>query len=265
MKPLALSIAKPDQETINEDAAFASPLKIAVSDGAGGGGLYAEKWSAYLIENIPDQALTSYNQLDVWIETIWEAFYNDCEDIAKQSGGLLLDKFYNEGSFATLVAAWKESNSIIRWMSYGDSVVFHYNTVADILDHSFSSLSDFDNPPFLINSKDPLNKKGYRSGLFNITEGSIVFCTSDALAFYILLLYELSQYCEYHSDLEKLEQSNNKNTQLLKNAMAQKVDFKTSIKKLLNCRSKINFERHIRKLLKYGLISLDDYSIAILQ
>ena len=61
-----------------------------------------------------------------------------------------------------------------------------------------------------------------------------------------------------------LEQSNNKNTQCLKNAIAQDIDFETSIKELLNCRSEYELELYIRKLFKMGLIPLDDYSIAIM-
>lgn len=262
MKPIALSLSKFDQESVNEDSVYATSSIIAVSDGAGGGGLYAEKWSAYLIENIPKQPITTFEELDSWIESIWEPFYNDCEVVAKKSGGLLLDKFYDEGSFATLAVAWKESNHVVKWMSYGDSVVFHYNMRIGILEHSFTSLSDFNNPPYLINCKDPLDENGFRTGVFNITEDSYLFCASDALAFYILLIYELSQCSIYHYDLEKLELSNGKNVQHLKCAMLQKMDFETSIKKLLNCRTKINLERHIRKLLKLGLISIDDYSIA---
>lgn len=262
MKPIALSIAKPNQGTINEDAVFASSSRIAVSDGAGGGGLYAEKWSAYLLEHLPDTPITSFKQLDEWIESIWEPFYNDCEILAKQSGGLLLDKFYDEGSFATLVAVWKESDNLCRWMSFGDSVAFHYNTETNILEYSFTSLLDFDKPPYLISCKDPLNEKGFRSGEFHTNEKSIVFCTSDALAFYIMLIYEISKYGEHHEDLEKLKHTNSKNTQHLKNAIAQKITFNSSIKKLFSCRSEINFQRHLCKLLKLGLISLDDYSIA---
>lgn len=37
----SVSIAKPNDHTPNEDAVFCSPQCIAVSDGAGGCGLYA--------------------------------------------------------------------------------------------------------------------------------------------------------------------------------------------------------------------------------
>ena len=43
----ALSIPKFEVGITNEDAALAKPEMIAVSDGAGGGGLFADLWSTY--------------------------------------------------------------------------------------------------------------------------------------------------------------------------------------------------------------------------
>ena len=41
----------------------------------------------------------------------------------------------------------------------------------------------------------PLDENGFRTGVFNITEDSYLFCASDALAFYILLIFH--QYFLY--------------------------------------------------------------------
>lgn len=49
MRSFANSIGKPEQGCINEDAVIARENIIAVSDGAGGGGLFAERWSKYLL------------------------------------------------------------------------------------------------------------------------------------------------------------------------------------------------------------------------
>ena len=119
----AISLAKFEEGIINEDAAIAKKEVIAVSDGAGGGGVFADLWSKYLVEQLPDEPIVSYEAFDKWIDGIWESFYNDCEKKAKDIGGMFLNKFYDEGSFATLVAIWKDG----QWVSYGDSVAFCYN------------------------------------------------------------------------------------------------------------------------------------------
>ena len=57
----------------------------------------------------------------------------------------LLNKFYNEGSCATVAAAWQTNDDECRWIAYGDSVVSHYNRHTGLLEHSFPRLADFSN------------------------------------------------------------------------------------------------------------------------
>ena len=178
----ALSIGKIGENLVNEDAAIAKSCQIAVSDGAGGGGVFADLWSRYLVENLPDDPINDFPAFDKWIDSIWEPFYNECEEKAKAEGGMLLNKFYDEGSFATLVAVWKNG----QWISYGDSVAFCYDKNTRKLQHSFGRVADFNNPPYLVNCKDPLNEQGFRSGQFDVHPNCVIFAASDALAHYIL-------------------------------------------------------------------------------
>ena len=262
MKNLAVTISKLEESTINEDAVKATDSMIAVSDGAGGGGVYAERWSSYLVNHLPEVPIKSFDELDGWIEDIWETFYNDCEENAKQEGGMLLNKFYDEGSFATLAVIWKENNATCRWLTYGDSVVFHYNKNTKTLEHSFSKLADFTQPPYLINCKDELNPLGFKSGTFQTNDSSILFVATDALSHYILMMYEVSQKDEYKMELQNAINNHSKNGILIKNALQIKsFDFgKDVLNKLLNCKIPINMKRHISAIKRKGLIGHDDYS-----
>lgn len=264
-KSYSISISKPGQGTMNEDAALNGDNIIAVSDGAGGGGIYADMWSAYMLDNLPHSPITTFAELDEWIEEIWETFYNDCEKKAKAAGGMVLNKFYDEGSFATLAAAWQEGNRC-RWMSYGDSVIFHYNKATDRLEHSFTRLADFNRPPYLINYKDKLNEKGFHCGEFITDNDSAVMCATDALSHYVLMMYEQSHCTIYHSELEEAKAAATKNSILISAAENIKIDFyQDVIRKLINCKShKINFTRHIEALLKRKLITMDDFSYALM-
>ena len=165
----AISIGKIGENLTNEDAVVARKEVIAVSDGAGGGGIFAECWSRYLVDHLPNKPIKNYKAFDKWIDGIWEPFYNEYEEIAKQEGGMLLNKYYDEGSFATLVAVWSDGS----WISYGDSVAFCYDRASDKLQHSFGRLVGFNNPPYLVNCKDPSDKKGFKSGRFEINENCI--------------------------------------------------------------------------------------------
>ena len=61
----AISLAKFEEGIINEDAAIAKNEVIAVSDGAGGGGVFADLWSKYLVEHMPDKPIRNYRRLIV--------------------------------------------------------------------------------------------------------------------------------------------------------------------------------------------------------
>lgn len=257
-----ISLTKFEEGITNEDAAIAKENVIAVSDGAGGGGVFADLWSKYIVEHLPDKPIRNYKAFDKWIDGIWEPFYNDCEEKAKTEGGIFLNKFYDEGSFATLVAVWNSG----QWISYGDSVAFCYNKKTGELQHSFSRLSDFNNPPYLINSKDPLEEKGFRSGKFKITKDCMVFGASDTLAHYILMMYEMAHIDKYAEELQRAISAQTKNSNFIKTAMAlTDTDFeKDVIQKLLNCYRDFLLRNHIKGLRKKGLIGHDDYSIAMM-
>lgn len=253
----------------NEDAAIANDTKkfIAVSDGAGGGGVYADQWSKYLVDNLPSNAIRSFEDLDLWIGSIWEPFYNECELHAKQVGGLLLNKFYDEGSFATLVALWQYSSNECQWISYGDSVAFCYNPLTKELQHSFTSLQDFSKAPYLINCKDELRPEGFRSGSFVVEKGCIVFCASDALSHYILSLYETSNSIFYNNEIQDEISAHTKNSNFTKVALSiKRIDFeKDVIGKLASVvKNKHNFIQHLHSLKNKGLIAHDDYSLSLL-
>ena len=258
----AISIAKIGEGLINEDAAKATEKWIAVSDGAGGGGVFADLWSKYLVDHLPDEPITDYQAFDAWIDSIWEPFYNDCEEKAKQEGGMLLNKFYDEGSFATLVAVWSDG----RWISSGDSVAFCYDKKTGQLQHTFGRIVDFNNPPYLINCKDPSDEKGFKCGKFKMDNDCIVFAASDALAHYILMMYEVAQREKYAEELQEAIDAQTKNSNFINTAMRlRKIDFAEKvIRKLENCKYENLFSSHIGGLKRWGFIGHDDYSLAIL-
>lgn len=258
----ALSIAKIDEGSINEDAAKATERWIAVSDGAGGGGVFADRWSKYLVDHLPDEPITDYGGFDQWIDGIWETFYNECEAIAKEEGGMFLNKFYDEGSFATIVAVWNNG----QWISFGDSVAFCYNKDAGTLQHTFGRIADFNNPPYLVNCKDPTDEKGFKCGRFEVHDNSVVFAASDALAHYILMMYEVTHQDSFREELLEAVNAQTKDSNFIKTAMRlRKANFeKDVIGKLLNCKNAGNFKRHLDSLRKKGLIGHDDYSLVIM-
>lgn len=269
MKARSVSIPK-FGEKINEDAAFARNGLIAVSDGAGGGGVFADQWSRYLVENLSDEPIQNYSEFDNWLDAIWEKFYNEHEELAKAQGGLFLNKFYDEGSFATLVAVWKVSETECRWISYGDSVAFCYDRAKGELQHSFTKLADFNNPPYLINCKDPLDEKGFRCGTFKTSKTSVVFCASDALSHLILMLYETwlktNGSYRYNKEIEDAINAQTRNSQYVKLSLGLNPDFDAKMKYFLRLsKREVEFQSGMNNHRdKLKLVANDDYSLAVM-
>lgn len=266
MKGIATSIAK-EADITNEDAALATGKMIAVSDGSGGGGVFAECWSAYMLKWLPDNPMMSYKALDGWIDEIWEPFYRTSEEKAKAIGSMLLNKFYDEGSFATLVAVWKVSDKECQWMSYGDSVAFCYNQRTGKLQHSFGRLTDFNQPPYLISCKDKLDEKGFSCGVFKTDKDCLVFAASDTLAHYILMMYEAANRKRFEEELLEAVDAHSKNSNFVRTALGQKtVRFQQDVldKLISSMKNRANFRRHIDRLRRQGLIGYDDYSLAMM-
>ena len=267
IKTRCITLGKFERNSINEDAVCARKNMIAVSDGAGGGGLFADRWSRYLVNHLPHNPIITAEQLDEWIGAIWESYYNKAEESAKKLGGMALDKFYDEGSFATLAAVWSQNDHTCQWMTYGDSVVFHYDYATKKLIHSFTSLPDFNNAPYLINCKDELNLDGFRCGMFSLNKNSIVFVASDTLSHYILMMYELSRKEEFASEIEKAQSSNSKNSNLIVKAQSLpsirfEKDIIDKLRKAVYDRS--FFRKWTESIYRKGLLALDDYSLAVM-
>ena len=268
---IALSVGKFEKEpTINEDAVIENENLIGVSDGAGGGGLFADQWSRCLLDNLPKEPIGSAQELKEWVESFWGEYYDKAEKQAIELGGIFLSKFYEEGSFATLVAVWHTSDNEYRWIAYGDSVAFCYDRKKKTLQHSFTALADFCEPPYLINCKDELDLQGFRSGTFQTSPDSIVFCCSDAMSHYILMCYELDNQQHFEQDIQAVLNRHSRNANYVITACETR-RAKRLTDELENvflplcsaCHPQEQFDQAMRRLEQEGLLGHDDYSLAM--
>ena len=59
-----ISIPKIEESAINEDAVNVSENFVAISDGAGGGGVFADLWSQYLVDHITTEPISDFRSFD---------------------------------------------------------------------------------------------------------------------------------------------------------------------------------------------------------
>ena len=105
-----------------------------------------------------------------------------------------------------------------------------------------------------------------KCGKFDFHKNSVVFVASDALAHYILMMYEVTHEEQYKDELQEAIDAQTKDSNFIRTALGiKKVDFEKDVLcKLQNCGNSKNFERHLKKLRKAGLIGHDDYSFVIM-
>ena len=108
--------------------------------------------------------------------------------------------------------------------------------------------------------------EGFKCGRFDVREDCVVFATSDTLAHYILMMYEVAHEDQYEEELQEAINAQTKNSNFIKAAMRlRKRDFaKDVIQKLENCEHPQQLKLHIERLKRWGFIGHDDYSLAIM-
>ena len=90
--------------------------------------------------------------------------------------------------------------------------------------------------------------------------------SSDTLAHYILMMYEVAHHDRLAEELQEAIDAQTKNSNFIKTAMSiDGLNFeKDVICKLLNCSTWPILQSHIKGLKKKGLIGHDDYSLVIM-
>lgn len=255
----------------NEDYCRVKDDMIAISDGAGGCGVFASEWAQYLVDKIflrsNETPIVEFKQLDDWIGEIWESFYNEHELKAKGYDGIFQTKFYQEGSYATLAVVWKTGADVCHYITYGDSVVFHYSKSKRIFNHSFTKLADFSKPPYLVSCKDQLHEEGFRAEDFKIEDDSVVFAASDALSHYILMMYYVTHKKEYKGEIEEILNGHSSEAQMMSIALNdKKITFDMLISKLQDIsHDQDSFDDFVKSLYHRGVLDIDDYTLAILK
>ncbi len=176
--------------SVNEDAGLANATTIAVSDGAGGYGIFADEWSAYLLRKLPVMPFKGFDEFDKWTDEVGGAYFDAKNAELHKYKPNQANKFLNEGSCATLAAVWKMGRGRVSWCSYGDSAVFVFRvSTGKMVMMSCDDVSIFARNPFLIDCMKAQNEKHFKYGEVCVESGDWVFAASDALACMLSLAY----------------------------------------------------------------------------
>ena len=274
MTTKAQSIPKQDGGFIsqNEDAIRLNKSLIGLSDGAGGTGVEAHQWAEYLLKNLSKKPITHFAALTEWQDSIWQNYFDRIEHQLENSNSIALEKFYTEGSSATLMAVWVEGkgkNKVAHIMSYGDSVVLLWREKTKECWTNTEDLSSFLQSPFLLNCNEPPLEHGYFQTI-SIEKGDILILASDTIGQFLLASFYLLEEKEKHSaSFQTIRNSPNRFSsyfQTLENYYTDRTTetwhtVLSELKKAL--KSESSFKSYTEALRSFGQLGIDDYSVVL--
>ena len=167
-------------------------VMAAISDGAGGAGLFCGPWAETLVTRLPKSPLAGLKALNQWMDGFCLTFRAEYAERSKATPARH-SKFIREGSFATLVAGWltyRQGRVMLRWLGYGDSqmMVFDRTGRQPVLAASYpTTLSALDRAPFLLNWKDMPREASLHGGEMALPDRATVVLASDGIGQYLLL------------------------------------------------------------------------------
>ena len=266
-----------------EDRFVLTDNAMAVSDGAGGVGLYCGAWAEMLVNNLPNKALHSSNEIDKWIGTFWKKFQLAGKELAGDDF-TKYSKFVQEGSFATLSGIWlsereteeeeeeEEEEKVIdlEWLVYGDSPFLLFDEDDNLITTSHSSLTELEQDPYLLNWKDLADGSKVKADKLEISKKTTVVLASDAIGEFVLfrnlltnsqqhpLLEELLQLAE--TGIGRVAELARKHTHHRSYQYGDKLE---DLVEILN--NQESFEDFVQTQYKKNLLANDDSTLVIIQ
>jgi hypothetical protein len=266
MKTIYQSIVKNNNDVFenlvtrpNEDSVYISENIIAVSDGAGGIGLFANKWSQILVQNISNKPFNNIEAIEIWISGFWEEFYHFYLERIKDDPWKI-NKFESEGSAATLSVLWHIEENKFHYQSYGDTALFIFNHLTGELkiQSNLRSANSFSTNPPLINwQTEKLATEAFYTETITLNENEEIIVATDGIANYIHLAYLV-----YIDDIKE-ELTDPKNQKIVDHFRKKPIkDYKDFLTKLkISLSTDKTFKTLMNRLHKYECLPNDDYTM----
>jgi hypothetical protein len=270
---LSCAISKKESEKPCEDAvherALPNGYAFALSDGAGGTGIFANRWAKRLVESVPKQPLHTIEETTQWLLGFSEEYISEIEHKVI-SNEISRTKFDLEGSYASFAAVWTYSSETqsqywFDWLTVGDSACFIYdkqNKTLKIQPYLENPIQ-FTYSPNLINCFDTnIPSESFCAGKKEPLNGKIVLLASDALAQFIYF-----QYLVRHNKtvLEEFQQKPSPLKGIVSNTLVS-YNTELSFEDLLyllkgQLTDENNFKTFLYQLCDSHIIAHDDYSL----
>jgi hypothetical protein len=159
---------------------------IAISDGAGGVGIYCKQWAEFIVTNAPEIPDSNLNS---WFLAVSKEFYLKYSDI--DFGDIeIKEKFISGGSYATLLFLWIDyDKKLLHYVGVGDSSLFILRKEKDgtylpSLIYPINENEFIDQNPTLLNWKKAYEIDTIKT--FSLQKGDIILAGTDSISRWIL-------------------------------------------------------------------------------
>jgi hypothetical protein len=187
-------------EDENEDAIGISENSnfhlFAMSDGAGGAGIYCKEWANFIVNNQPEFPILSDEEANNWFQNISQSFYEFIKPKVNYDNIFIGERFDNEGSYATLLYVWLSKTDKKYFLTgIGDTTLFFFKKKNE--DYSVSLIypinkqSSLNDNPDLINWQRPLEYSLLSKSVDYEPGDTIIICTdslSRRITYQLLLI-----------------------------------------------------------------------------
>ncbi len=182
-----------------------------IADGNASKGVLSEKWAQYLCDKTSTETISSLKAFSIFIDTVWEEFYED--QITNNKDSFTLSAFQTQGSYTTYTACWFKQikdKVFYNWLSYGNSTVLVYNVKDDELfvpQHEDSLLGFLNNRGLINWQEDNLSKEYFISEKQQEFHKDLkIILATDVMAEHLVLSYLIikSKEEEYWNSLSQL-------------------------------------------------------------
>jgi hypothetical protein len=244
---------------------------FAMSDGAGGAGIYCKEWANYIVENQPEFPILSNEEANIWFQKISKSFYEFIKPIVNYDNIFIGERFDSEGSYATLLYVWVSKTEKKYFLSgIGDTTLFHFKKTND--DYSISLIepiskqSSLDDNPCLINWQKPTENSLLSKCIEYENGDTMIICTDSLSRRIIYQLLLINQFETEQCLSEKINKTYRRDflEHLKINQRVFKMnEFVAYLRNLIGMNSK-SFRSELTKWVERNELEKDDYSFIII-
>lgn len=242
--------------------------KIAVSDGAGGAGIYCKSWAEHLVKNQPNNPFVDEVTASEWFLKNSESFYKENIETINKMDSFILEKFIKEGSYATLVFVWwNKLTNILYYSGVGDTTLFVFrknNTeYKPILITPIDEQNSLDDFPKLLNWNKEINFDLTTKEIELRIDDIILICT-DSIArwiIYYLIIFDSSETQKILGDTIFINIDKDKLESIkLSNQFKNLTELLFKIRQTVN-KSETFFKNQLEKQINLDHLEKDDFTI----